>query len=162
MKMKMVNSGFKGLNINMWSSLNQSASLGLLEVLDLKKLGYASLNHNIHIAADPLLLRLLMLHMRAIALCAHNVCSANHDEPPTLSCLVKLSPDQTYTLNIHNIHMEYTQHTHGTYTLNIHIGHRPTTIHNYSTDYAYIFLKCTHPKKIVKRKTSALIEHTIL
>ena len=45
---------------------------------------YASLNHNIYIAAWTL----TMLPMRAIALCAHNVYSANHDDPHTLKLVI--------------------------------------------------------------------------
>ena len=49
----------------------------------LRELGrYASLSHNIHIAAVPLLWILAMLCIRAIALCTHNVYPANHDNPP--------------------------------------------------------------------------------
>ena len=48
---------------------------GVLKQLD----RYALLNHNIYIAADLLMWTLTILRTRAIALCAHIVCSANHD-----------------------------------------------------------------------------------
>ena len=50
---------------------------------------YASLNHNIYIVAESTPVDADWT--RAIALCVHNVYSANHDDPPTLTSLTSLT-----------------------------------------------------------------------